>query len=56
MAFETGLLSFVPAIEHFHDCILDGVEPLYTAENAMGTIRVMDAIRKSADSGRLVEL
>ncbi len=56
VSFETGLQSFVPAIDHFHDCILDGVEPISTAQNALGTIRVMEAIRESAAAGRVVEL
>ncbi|MDA0334943.1 MAG: Gfo/Idh/MocA family oxidoreductase [bacterium] len=53
---EAGVPPFAPAIEHFHDCVLDGVEPIATAANAIGTLRVIEAIRESAATGRRVEL
>ena len=54
--FNTGLMPFAPAIEHFHDCILDGVEPLITAENAAGTSAVINAAWESGRTGRQVTL
>ena len=41
--FNTGVRTFTPAIEHFHDCILDSVEPIITAEYAAGTLAVINA-------------
>lgn len=43
VSFDTGVAPFVPAIDHFHDCILEGVEPQYTARNAAGTLRVIES-------------
>ena len=42
--FDTGVLPFAPAIEHFHDCLLDGVEPMRTADYAAGTIRIIEDV------------
>jgi len=53
---EAGVRTFTPAIEHFHDCVLDGVEPLVTATNAVGTLRVIEAVRESSATGRRVDL
>lgn len=53
---EAGVPPFAPAIEHFHDCLLDGVEPMATAANAVGTLRVIEAIRESAATGRRIDL
>ncbi len=53
---EAGVPPFAPAIEHFHDCVLDGVEPIATAANAIGTLRVIEAIRESAATGRRIDL
>ena len=54
--FDTGVLPFAPAIEHFHDCILDGVEPISTAENAAGTLAVINAAWESGRTGQRVTL
>jgi xylose dehydrogenase (NAD/NADP) len=53
---EAGVRPFAPAIEHFHDCLLDGVEPIATAANAAGTLRVIEAVKESAATGRRVDL
>jgi D-xylose 1-dehydrogenase (NADP+, D-xylono-1,5-lactone-forming) len=53
---EAGVRPFAPAIEHFHDCILDGTAPLATGANAVGTLRVIEAVRESAETGRRVDL
>ena len=44
VAFDTGLRPFAPAIEQFHDCVLDGAQPLVTADNAIGTLRIIEAV------------
>ncbi|NJN82423.1 MAG: hypothetical protein HC802_09205, partial [Caldilineaceae bacterium] len=54
--FNTGLRPFTPAIEQFHDCLLNGAKPLVSADNALGTVRVIEAALESARSGRRVDL
>jgi xylose dehydrogenase (NAD/NADP) len=54
--FDTGVMPFAPAIEHFHDCILDGVEPMITAENAAGTLAIINAAWESGRTGARVAL
>jgi xylose dehydrogenase (NAD/NADP) len=56
VVIEAGVPPFAPAIEHFHDCLLDGVEPIATPANAVGTLRVIEAVRESAATGRRVDL
>jgi D-xylose 1-dehydrogenase (NADP+, D-xylono-1,5-lactone-forming) len=53
---NAGVRAFTPAIEHFQDCILDGTEPMTTAANAAGTIRIIEAVRESARRGMRIEL
>jgi D-xylose 1-dehydrogenase (NADP+, D-xylono-1,5-lactone-forming) len=54
--FDTGVLPFAPAIEHFQDVILDGVEPIITAQNATGTLAVINAAWESGRTGARVVL
>lgn len=56
LAVDAGVRTFAPAIEHFQDCILDGVEPLATAASAAGTLRVIEAVRESALQGKRIDL
>ena len=42
--FDSGVVPFAPAIEHFHDCILDGAEPMVTAANAFGTLKIIERV------------
>ena len=56
VSFDTGVLPFTPAVEHFHDCILDGAEPIVTAVNAIGTLHIIEAVLASSRSGRRIEL
>lgn len=56
VSFDNGVPAFTPAIEHFHDCILDGAEPRVTGENAIGTLRIIEAVHESSQSGGRVEL
>jgi predicted dehydrogenase len=56
VAVEAGVPPFTPAIEHFHDCLLDKVEPMQTAANAVGTMRIIEAVRESSETGRRVDL
>ena len=53
---DAGVRPFAPAIEHFHACLLDDVEPIATAANAVGTLRVIEAVRESSATGRRVDL
>jgi predicted dehydrogenase len=57
--------AFIPAlqqtqrgqpIEQFHDCLLDDAEPLVTVANAIGTLRIIEAVLESSRSGRHIEL
>jgi xylose dehydrogenase (NAD/NADP) len=54
--FNMGVPLFTPALEHFHDVILDGVEPIATAENAAGTLAIISAAWESGRTGRRVAL
>lgn len=54
--FDTGTHVFTPAIEQFHACVLDQAEPAVPPTNAIGTLRIIDAIFESARSGRRVEI
>lgn len=54
--FDNGVVPFTPAVEQFHDCVLDGAEPSVPAENALGTLRVIDAVLESGRTGRTVSL
>ena len=53
---NAGVPTFAPAIEHFHDCVLDGVEPIATADNAIGSLRIIEAVLASSAQGRRIEL
>ena len=52
---DTGKMPFTAALEQFHDCLLDGAKPLVTADNAVATLRVMEAAMESARTGQRVE-
>ncbi|MBM3278687.1 MAG: Gfo/Idh/MocA family oxidoreductase [Candidatus Handelsmanbacteria bacterium] len=56
LSFDTGTMPFAPAIEHFHDCILDGVALIATGAYATGTLEIIEAVRESSRIGRRVEL
>lgn len=47
--------TFLPAVEHFHGCVLDGATPLLTARDAVGNMAALDALRRSARSGGRTE-
>ena len=53
---ETGTPPFQPAIEFFQQCILGEQTPAYMAENAIGTLKVVEAAFESAKTGRRVDL
>ena len=46
--FETGTMPFTPALEQFHDCVLDGAAPLVPASNALGTLEIIQTVLQSA--------
>ena len=54
--FNSGVRPFTPAIEQFHDCLLEGAAPLVRAENAIGSVAVIEAALESARSGRRIDL
>lgn len=51
VSFDEGFLHFAPAIEHFHDCLLDGARPLKTAAYAAGTLRIIEQALERAQNG-----
>ena len=51
-----GVRAFTPALDHFHDCLLDGATPLLDARDAILTLRVMEAAQEAARSQRTVAL
>lgn len=54
--FDNGVVPFTPAVEQFHDCLLDGADPLVPAQNAIGTLRVIEAVLESGRTGQRVQL
>ncbi len=48
--------SYEVEIEHFVDCVRRNVQPASTAEEALTLMRVVDALYKSADTGKEVRL
>ena len=56
VTLNNGVRAFTPALDHFHDCVLDGAAPLLVATDAIATLRVMAAAAESARSGRTVHL
>ncbi len=49
-------MSYELEIEHFVDCVRRGVAPASPAEEALTLMRVVDALYKSADTGKEVRL
>lgn len=56
LRFDDGQHPFTPAVEQFHDCILDGAAPLIKADNAIGTLRIIEAVLGPARTGQRIEL
>ena len=56
VTLNNGVRAFTPALDHFHDCLLDGTPPLLANTDAIATLRVMDAAAESARTGRTVHL
>jgi D-xylose 1-dehydrogenase (NADP+, D-xylono-1,5-lactone-forming) len=54
--FGDGRHPFTPAIEHFHEVLLDGKPLAVPATNALGTIAIVNAIFESARTGARVAL
>lgn len=55
-SFDNGVVPFTPAVEQFHDCVLDGVDPLVPAQNALGTLHIIEAVLESGRTGQRVQL
>lgn len=47
---------FTPALEHFNKCIKTGTSPAVSPLNAVGTIRVIDAIHASSERGERIAI
>ncbi|UCH24936.1 MAG: Gfo/Idh/MocA family oxidoreductase [Trueperaceae bacterium] len=54
--FDTGVVPFSPAIEHFHTCVAEGERPLVGPENALGTLRVIEAALEAGRTGQRIEV
>lgn len=62
--FTAGILEaagrpqgfMVMPIYHFVDCILDGKQPATTAEDGLATTRIIEAMVRSIEEGRTVEI
>lgn len=48
ITFDTGTLPFAPALTHFQACIRGEAEPLFTAANAAGSLRIIEAVLAAA--------
>ncbi|MEZ4863319.1 MAG: Gfo/Idh/MocA family oxidoreductase [Caldilineaceae bacterium] len=53
---DTGQLPFTPALEEFHACLLDGAPLRVSAANAIGTLRIIEAVLESGRSGARIAL
>ena len=47
---------YASAQQHFVDCIIDGKEPLATAEHGVRVMEILDALYESAEKGREVKV
>ena len=56
VTLNNGVRAFTPALDHFHDRVLGGAEPLLATTDAIGTLRVMAAAAESARTARTVHL
>ena len=54
--FDDGRHPFTPAIEHFHEVLLDGKQLAVPATNALGTLAIVEAIFESARYGKRITL
>jgi len=54
--FDDDRHPFTPAIEHFHDVLLDDEQLAVPATNALGTLAVVEAIAESTRTGKRVTL
>ncbi len=44
--------QYVAEFEHFSGCVIKGAEPLYGPDDAVRQMKVIDAVRRSLESGR----
>ncbi|MEM7030734.1 MAG: Gfo/Idh/MocA family oxidoreductase [Chloroflexota bacterium] len=54
--FDLGLHPFTPAVAQFQDHLLNGEPLLATGQNAVGTLRVVEAIHESSQTGQRIDL
>ncbi|MBO1512554.1 Gfo/Idh/MocA family protein [Metabacillus bambusae] len=48
--------NYVLEVEHFSQVILDNKQPIYTAENAIQNMRVIEACLEAIETGRVISL
>ena len=56
VTLNNGVRAFTPALDHFHDCVLDGAAPMLANTDAIATLRIMAAAAESARTGKTVRL
>jgi len=54
--FEDDRHPFTPAVEHFHEVLLDGKSLAVPATQAAGTLAIVDAIQRSSEQGVRISL
>ena len=54
--FDDDRHPFTPAIEHFHDVLLDNRKLAVPATNALGTLAIVEAISESTRTGKRVTM
>ena len=54
--FDDDRHPFTPAIEYFHDVLLDNEQLAVPATNALGTLAIVEAIAESTRTGKRVTL
>ena len=62
--FVTGLVDahghtggwMIMPMAHFVDCVLDGATPIVTAEDGLAATEIIEAIERSIEEGRIVEI
>jgi predicted dehydrogenase len=54
--YTSELSGHIEEIKHFVDCVVNGKEPISTGEQGLQITRILDAIYKSAETGKEVVL
>jgi predicted dehydrogenase len=51
-----GVDQYRLEVEHFSDCIITGGEPMYSGEDALKNMKVIEAVYRSGESSKIVDL